>query len=102
MKVMAETPIETGSRIGNYILKEEIGEGAFGRVWKAVHHERPSRVVAVKIATEPGFRKQLSREGRLPEIDHPNVVPILDSDTRFAETPYIVMPNLAGGSFRTR
>ncbi len=53
MMAMAETPIEPGSRIGNYILKEEIGKGAFSHVWKAAHHERPNRVVAVKIATEP-------------------------------------------------
>ncbi len=53
MVEMAETPIEPGSRVGNYILQEEIGKGAFSHVWKAVHHERPNRVVAVKIATEP-------------------------------------------------
>ncbi len=98
MMSMADTLIGPGSRVGNYLLEERIGQGAFSEVWKAAHHERPNRVVAVKIATEPGFRKQLSREGRLPEIDHPNVVPILDSDTRFAETPYIVMPYLSGGS----
>ena len=52
MKATAETPIEPGSRIGNYILKKEIGEGAFSHVWKTVDHERPNRVVAVKIATD--------------------------------------------------
>jgi serine/threonine protein kinase len=75
-----------------------IGEGAFAQVWKAAHHERPARVVAVKIATDPAFRKQLSREGRLPDIKHRNVVPILDSDTRFAEHPYVVMPFYSAGS----
>jgi serine/threonine protein kinase len=98
MASMADTLVEPGSRVGNYLLVERIGQGAFSEVWKAAHHERPNRVVAVKIATEPGFRKQLCREGRLPEIDHPNVVPILDSDTRFAEIPYIVMPYLPGGN----
>ena len=53
MKAMPQPPIEPGARVGNYILKEEIGKGAFSHVWKAVHHERPNRVVAVKIATEP-------------------------------------------------
>ena len=90
--------LESGSRIGNYILEGPIGHGTFAEVWKAHHHERPQRIVAVKIADEPKFRKQLQREARLPEIDHPNVVPILDSDTRFAETPYVVMPYLTGGS----
>jgi serine/threonine protein kinase len=34
-------------RVGNYILHEKIGEGAFSEVWKASHHERPGIVVAV-------------------------------------------------------
>jgi len=91
-------PLASGSRLGNYILEAPIGRGAFAEVWKAHHHERPERVVAVKIATEPRFRKQLQREIRLPEFEHPNVVPILDSDTRFCESPYIVMPYLSGGN----
>src|SRR5262249_18467628 len=82
-----------GCRIGNYILKEKIGQGGFAEVWTGVHHERSGRAaVAIKIATDPEFRRQLAAEGRLPEIQHANVVPILDSDTRFAEQPYIVMP----------
>jgi len=60
-------------------------------VWKAAHHERPNRVVVVKVALDPDFRRQLCREGFLPDLDHPNVVPIIDSDTRFAEVPYVVM-----------
>ncbi|MFQ5806231.1 MAG: tetratricopeptide repeat protein [Phycisphaerae bacterium] len=87
-----------GQRVGNYILKDKIGQGAFAEVWRSVHHERPGRLVALKIATAPAFQRQLGREGRLPDIDHPNVVPILDSDTRFAKIPYIVMPYMSGGN----
>src|SRR5438552_5019063 len=85
-------------RIGNYRLQEPIGRGAFGEVWKAVHHERRDRIVAVKVATDPALRRQLQREGTLPNIDHPNVVPILDADTRFTDTPYIVTPYYPRGS----
>src|SRR5436309_1948975 len=95
----AKAVLQTGSRIGNYVLKDKIGQGGFAEVWTAVHHERPGRTpVAIKIATDPEFRRQLADEGRLPDIQHPSVVPILDSDTRFAELPYIVMPYFAGGS----
>lgn len=90
--------LERGQRLGNYILQEEVGRGAFAQVWKAVHHERPGKVFAIKVPIDPAYRRQLCREGALPEIDHPNVVPILDSDTRFAEFPYIVMPFMSGGS----
>jgi eukaryotic-like serine/threonine-protein kinase len=90
--------LTSGQRLGNYILQAPIGAGMFGQVWKAIHHERPNRVVAIKVALEPGSRRQLTREGRLPDIGHRNVVPILDSDTRFADTPYVVMPCYPGGS----
>jgi serine/threonine protein kinase len=63
--------MQTGDRVGNYILNELVGRGAFAEVWQAHHHERPGRVVAVKIATAPEFRRQLMREGRLPDIDGP-------------------------------
>jgi serine/threonine protein kinase len=89
---LSSNPLQPGDRLGNYILHQTVGKGAFATVWKAIHHERPGRVVARKVATDLGFRKQLSREGRLPEIQHPNVVPILDCDTRFADNPYVVMP----------
>jgi serine/threonine protein kinase len=98
MVAMSESSLQPGARVGNYILQELIGAGGFAQVWKAAHHERPGRVVAVKIAVEEDFRRALSREGRLPDIDHPNVVPILDSDTRFADPPYIVLPYLPGGN----
>lgn len=66
MSTGASNHLAAGTRVGNYVLQERIGQGAFAQVWKAVHHERPGRVVAVKIPTEPNYRKQLAREGRLP------------------------------------
>lgn len=93
--------LQQGLRVGNYLLQSKIGEGAFSVVWEATHCERQDRVVAIKIATDPAFRRQLGREARLPEINHPNVVPILDSDTRFADFPYIVIPYYSGGNLAT-
>lgn len=90
--------LKSGLRVGNYVLSELIGRGAFGEVWKAAHFETPHRIRAVKIATNAAFRHQLSREGSLPDIDHPNVVRILDSDTRVSEIPYLVMQYVAGGN----
>jgi tetratricopeptide (TPR) repeat protein len=90
--------LRPGKRLGNYVLQEKIGQGAFAEVWKATHHERPGRLAAIKIATNADFQRELAREGGLPDIDHPNVVPIVDADTRFADLPYVVMPYYPGGS----
>src|SRR3990167_8711912 len=93
-----ELQLQPGLRVGNYIMQSKIGEGAFSSVWKAVHHERQDRVVAIKIATDPPFRHQLARDACLVKIHDDAVVPILDSDTRFADYPYVVMPLYMGGS----
>jgi serine/threonine-protein kinase len=55
----------------------------------------------MKIATDPAFRREFAREGLMPVIDHPNIVPIIDSDTRMAEIPYVVMPLFSNGSLRS-
>lgn len=96
------TGLEPGLRIGNYLLECPVGRGAFASVWRAVHHERRQRVVAVKIALDPAYRRQLATEGLLPDVDDPRVVPILDSDTRFSERPYVVMPYYERGSLAQR
>lgn len=85
-----------GMRIGNYLLEARIGMGGFAEVWKAVHHERRRGAVAVKIGVRPEMWRRLRHEGRLADFDHPNIVPILDSDTRFEGAPYLVMPLYPG------
>ncbi len=89
--------IAAGQRIGNYILQEPVGRGAFAEVWKAVHHERRGRTVAIKLVRDAEYTRQLRREADLPELGHPSVVPILDCDTT-ADPPYVVMPFYAAGS----
>lgn len=98
MSSTEEGSFHSGLRVGNYILGELIGNGAFGQVWKATHHERPKRIVAIKVIADPRFRRQLKRESGIPEFEHPNIVRILDSDTRFADVPYIVFAFAAGGN----
>lgn len=97
---LVSTAIAAGARFGNYILRELIGKGAFAEVWKATHHEQKHRIVAVKIVIAPEFRKQLASEAALPLLKHDRIVPIIDSDTRFAETPYLVMPHYSGGTLK--
>jgi len=91
------TEIRAGQRVGNYTLHELVGRGACGQVWRATHHERPERVVAIKIATDPQYARQLRRDARRPELSHPHIVRVIDSDT-LGDPPYLVMPYYSGGS----
>jgi formylglycine-generating enzyme required for sulfatase activity len=95
--VQVMKPCCEGQRVGEYILEEPIGKGAFGEVWKAHHHERPGKMAAVKIPTDPDYVRELRREATLPELDHPNIVQLIGSDS-FADPPYVVMELVEGGS----
>lgn len=79
--------LEAGQRIGNYVLIRPLGQGGFSQVWQAAHHELPSRDYAVKVALEPALRQQLQSEGRLPDLQHPNIIAILDADTQHDPPP---------------
>ena len=53
---------QQGQRVGEYILDEPLGKGAFGEVWRARHHVWLDQVVAVKIPTDPAYLRNLQRE----------------------------------------
>ena len=89
-------PLLPAQRIGNYVLIRPLGQGGFGQVWQAAHHERPGCDYAVKVALDPALRQQHQREGRLPDLRHPNIIEILDADTQH-DPPYVVMPLAPGG-----
>jgi eukaryotic-like serine/threonine-protein kinase len=46
-----ETPYTEveGERVGNFILRQQIGEGGFGMVWMAEQMEPVKRMVALKV-----------------------------------------------------
>ena len=74
-----------GDEFGPYRIESVLGRGGMGTVYLATH-ERLERRVAVKViapalADEPDFRARFLRESRLAaSLDHPNVIPIFDSD----------------------
>src|SRR4051812_29178346 len=91
---------QAGNRIGEYVLEEAIGRGAFGEVWRARHHVWADHLVAVKIPTDPQYVRALQREGRfIHGLVHPNIVRALGFDP-FAPTPYLTMEYVAGKSLR--
>ncbi|MCP4149647.1 MAG: serine/threonine protein kinase [bacterium] len=89
---------------GKYLIREAIGAGAMGIVFKAVH-KTLNKDVAVKIIIpsdeESTFEKRFLREARiLAGLKHPNIIEVYDFDISRWGTPYYVMEYLSGKSLR--
>jgi serine/threonine protein kinase/tetratricopeptide (TPR) repeat protein len=103
-------------------LTEEIGSGASGRVWSAVHRDSGDLgpQIAVKILSGSlaqndrwvaAFRREIQA---IATLDHPNIVRVFDhgrvpapspfpSDTTIeANSPYLAMEYLGGGTLTSR
>jgi eukaryotic-like serine/threonine-protein kinase len=96
--VLREGP---GTVIGRYKLLEEIGEGAFGRVFMAEQTEPVCRKVALKIikagmdTREVVARFEAERQA-LALMDHPNIAKVLDAGATETGRPYFVMELVRG------
>lgn len=89
-----------GQRIGEWLLEEQIGAGAFGEVWRSRHHAWSDQLAAVKLPTDAQYVRALQREGiHAHKLEHPNIVRPLGFDP-FAETPYLVMEYVPGIDLR--
>ncbi len=92
------------SRLGKYELRERLGSGAVGKIWKAFDTQQ-RRYVAIKIIpgnaqTSTDFTQRFYREAEiLTALRHPNIVPI--QDFRVAQSgseAYIIMDYVEGAS----
>lgn len=89
-----------GQRVGEYVLDQVLGRGAFGEVWRARHHVWNDRFAAIKIPTDPDYLRDLQREGfTAPQLSHTNIVRALGFDP-FSQPPYLVMEYVPGTSLR--
>jgi len=80
-KIEGEVP---GSWIGRYLLKEKLGEGGFGVVYRAEQEKPLRRRVALKIIkpgmdTEDVIRRFEAERATLAQLSHPNVAQIFDA-----------------------
>jgi serine/threonine protein kinase len=91
--------------VRGYELKEEIGEGAYGSIHRAVQ-PTVGRAVAVKVirrkyANDAEFIRRFEAEAQtIANLEHPNIVPLYDY-WRDPEGAYLVMRFLRGGSLLT-
>ncbi len=96
---IAACPDLSGRRLGSYQVIEEIAKGGMGRVYSAdrVDGEYQQRV-AVKVVELGNVEADLFRRERqtLANLEHPNIVTLLDGGTLEEGFPYLVMELVEG------
>ncbi|MCW5775696.1 MAG: protein kinase [Phycisphaeraceae bacterium] len=95
---LAEGP---GTRIGQYKLLQQIGEGGFGVVFMAEQERPVVRRVALKIIKLGMDTKQVvarfeQERQALAMMDHPNIARVLDAGSTETGRPYFVMELVKG------
>ncbi len=94
-------------RIGRYELRDVLGGGGQGVVYKALQRGAVEQTVAIKtlraegLAAEGDVKKFLQEMRLMTELDHPGLVSILDSGIEDGR-PFLAMPLMVGGSLTNR
>lgn len=93
-----------GRSVRGYELREEVGVGDFGIVYRAyqpsVGREVAIKIIRPKLVNEPSFVRRFEAEARLvAQLEHPHIVSLYDY-WRDPDGAYLVMRWLRGGSLR--
>ena len=97
-------PLQTGDRIGRYVIHSLIGVGGMGEVYNA-HAPQLNRDVAIKMLTgdtadDAGLRQRFEVEARAAStINHPNIVAVYDFGEQYGLL-YIVWELVTGKTLR--
>ncbi len=88
-------------RIGNYVLKEVIGEGGMGQVYLAEQTEPVQRTVALKLIRRGMDTREVvarfeSERQALALMSHPSIARVFDAGTADDGSPYFVMEHVPG------
>jgi eukaryotic-like serine/threonine-protein kinase len=90
-----------GTRLGSYALKEIIGRGGMGVVYRATHIyiRKPAAVKVLHrhLFSLPGVKERFLREAQTASlVDHPNIVGVTDFGEAPDGTVYLVMSEAYG------
>jgi oligopeptide transport system substrate-binding protein len=96
----------TGLTLGQYELREKLGAGGMGTVYRA-YQANLKRIVAIKVlpadlSQSPGYLERFNREATTAaSLEHAHIVPVYDYGTQ-RNISYVVMRLLTGGSLSAR
>ncbi|APZ95555.1 serine/threonine-protein kinase [Fuerstiella marisgermanici] len=98
------SPTESRKTIGRFLIKDKLGEGAFGAVYKA-HDLQLERTVAIKVPTfAPGDlrrRRRFVTEARsAAKLHHPNIVTVYENGETEDGQLYIASEFVAGKTLK--
>ena len=96
---------EKRTRIGKYLLHEELGRGGFGTVYRAfdtvLEVERAVKILHPALVADPEFIGRFRREAKLAaQLEHPHIVPVYDLD-EYEGRYFLAMRYMPGGSLKT-
>ena len=100
----AVPPGAFGRSVRGYELREQVGSGDFGIVYRAyqpsVGREVAIKIIRPELVNQPSFVRGFEAEAQLiAQLEHPHLVPLYDY-WRDPEGAYLVMRWLRGGSLR--
>src|SRR5512147_1834444 len=92
----------SGQTVRGYELRDSLGAGGFGAVYKAfqpiVGREVAIKIILPEFANHPDFVRRFETEAQLvARLEHPHIVPLYDY-WREPGVAYLVMRLLRGGS----
>lgn len=96
-----------GKQLGRWIIDEELGGGAMGKVFRAHAADAPEEVRAIKVLAADLVRDKVARQRfqreteLLCNLDHPNIVRF-DGAGVEGETLYYVMEYISGNDCESR
>ncbi len=100
---MVPPPME---RIGRYELRDKLGQGGMGVVYRAfdtlLHRVVAVKVISAQIDSNPDVRERFFREARAAgQLSHPNIITIHDLGEENG-VPYLAMEYLEGEDLQRR